>query len=215
MESRTSPPDVFRVLFVCTGNICRSALAEHLGRAYLDGALGPRAAQVELASAGTGAVVGAGVHPDTALVLAGFGGDPRGHVARQLTERMVVDADLTLTMTRAHRKAVLALAPRALSRTFTLREAAALLREVGPEQDLSGHDLAARGRALVASLAAARPRHVSSTEDDVGDPIGRSLEVQQAAGDLVADAVLAVLGRLSALDLVGRLSEASRAAPRR
>jgi protein-tyrosine-phosphatase len=200
LRMRSSGPASFRVLFVCTGNICRSALAEHLGRAYLEGELGRAAEQVVLASAGTGAVVGSGIHPDTALVLAGFGGDARGHVARQLTERMVHDADLTLTMTRAHRKAVLRTAPRALSRVFTLREAAALVSSLDPDGDLPGDDLADRARALVRVMAAARPQRVSGPDDDVGDPIGRSLEVQQEAGDLVAGALLVVLARVVALE---------------
>jgi protein-tyrosine-phosphatase len=198
-----SPPPTtgaFRVLIVCTGNICRSALAEHLGRAYLERELGDRAGQIELSSAGTGAVVGSAIHPDTALVLAGLGGDARDHVARQLAEAMVLAADLTLTMTRAHRKAVLRIAPRALSRTFTLREAAALVRSLEGVPDPPGNELAERGRALVRELAAARTRRTSDADDDVPDPIGRSLEVQQEAGDLVADALLAVLGRLVALD---------------
>jgi protein-tyrosine phosphatase len=208
MQSPQTPDGVFRVLVVCTGNICRSALAEHLGRAYLDRELGERAGRIVLSSAGTGAVVGSGVHPDTALVLAGLGGDARSHVARQLTARMVLDADLTLTMTRAHRKAVLRIAPRALSRTFTLREAAALVRSLDGALDPPGDDLAERGRALVRDLAAARPRRSSDAGDDVADPIGRSLELQQEAGDLVAGAILTVLGRLVALDAsAARLGE--------
>jgi protein-tyrosine-phosphatase len=200
LRMRSSGPAPFRVLFVCTGNICRSALAEHLGRAYLQRELEAGADQVQLGSAGTGAVVGSGIHPDTALVLAGFGGDARGHEARQLTERMVLDADLTLTMTRAHRKAVLRTAPRALSRVFTLREAAALVGSLDPDRDLPGEDLAARARGLVREMAAARPQRVSGPEDDVADPIGRSLEVQQESGDLVAEALLVVLARVAALD---------------
>ena len=43
MARHWSPDPVFTVLFVCTGNICRSALAERLGRAYLDEALGDEA----------------------------------------------------------------------------------------------------------------------------------------------------------------------------
>ena len=68
---------VVTVLLVGTGNICRSALAERLGRAYLDECLGDRAAAVRLVSAGTRAVVGAGMHPDSALVLRGLGGESR------------------------------------------------------------------------------------------------------------------------------------------
>src|SRR5947209_12318907 len=109
------PSSAFSILLVCTGNICRSALAERLGRAYLDSVLGADTTSIQLSSAGTRAVVGSAMHPDTALVLEGFGGNPVDHVARQLDERIAASADLTLTMTRQHRRDVLTLAPRALA----------------------------------------------------------------------------------------------------
>ena len=66
------PEAAFTVLLVCTGNICRSALAERLGRAYLDELLGEDASAIRLVSAGTRAVVGSAMHPDSALVLLGL-----------------------------------------------------------------------------------------------------------------------------------------------
>src|SRR3954468_9407595 len=87
------------VLLVCTGNICRSALTERLRRAYFDEALGERAANIRLASAGTRAVVGSAMHPDSALVLAGYGAEPGDFRAQQLNDGMPADADLILAMT--------------------------------------------------------------------------------------------------------------------
>jgi protein-tyrosine phosphatase len=190
------PSSAFSILLVCTGNICRSALAERLGRAYLDATMGSDAAAIELSSAGTRAVVGSAMHPDSALVLRGLGGDPDGHVARQLDERTARTADLTLTMTRRHRRDVLALAPRALARTFTLREAAGLLPTL-EDADLPGDCLAERARALVAGLAAARTRRGDERFDDVPDPIGRPLEVHQEVGETIAAALLPLLARIA------------------
>jgi protein-tyrosine-phosphatase len=192
-------PPVFTVLLVCTGNICRSALAERLGRAYLDEVLGDDAASIRLGSAGTGAVVGSAMHPDSALVLRGFGGDPDGFTARQLVEGMVMEADLVLTMTRSHRREVLAVAPRALARTFTLREAADLVRIAGDDVDLPGENLPERARALVRELAGARSRRESSAADDIGDPVGKPLEAHQEAGDAIVEALLPVLARIADL----------------
>ncbi len=104
MPRHWTPEPVFTVLLVCTGNICRSAMAERLGRAYLAEALGEHADEVHLSSAGVQAVVGSAMHPDSALVLRGFGGDPEGFVARTLVDDLAIDADLTLTMTRQHRR---------------------------------------------------------------------------------------------------------------
>ena len=199
MPRHWSPEPVFTVLLVCTGNICRSALGERLGRAYLADVLGQDAASVDLVSAGVQAVVGSAMHPDSALVLRGLGGSPDGFVARQLVDDMAIDADLTLTMTRQHRRDVLRVAPRALARTFTLREAAGLLDIVGEDVEVPGDGLADRARNLVKELAAARSRRQSGRGDDIRDPVGLPPEVHQEMGDAVAEALIPVLSRIAAL----------------
>src|SRR4051794_12794403 len=155
----------FSVLLVCTGNICRSAFAERLGRAYLADALGAEAGRVRLASAGTRAVVDASMHPDTVQVLQRYGGGAPGFAAPQVTARMVEDADLTLTMTRDHRREVLEVAPRALARTFTVREAAALLDRVDGD-DPPGAGFADRATQLVHRMAKARSGRPGCAGDD-------------------------------------------------
>jgi len=199
VTSPGEPPEGFTVLFVCTGNICRSALAERLGREYLQVRLGAGAAAIRLVSAGTRAVVGSGMHPDTALVLGGFGADPGDFRAQQLNESLVANADLTLTMTRDHRRAVLGQAPRALARTFTVREAAALLTGIGEDTEIPGAAFPDRARALVAALAAQRARQGAGQDDDVPDPIGRPVEFQQDVGELIVAALLPILARLADL----------------
>ena len=199
MARHWSPDAAFSVLFVCTGNICRSAMAERVSRAYLDEALAANATAIRVESAGTQAVVGSGVHPDSALVLSGFGGDQGGFAARQLVDDMAIDADLTLTLTRAHRRAVLKSAPRALSRTFTLLEASALVQLVDPAAVLSGETFPERCRSLVKAMAAARPQRQGDADDDVLDPIGQPLEVHQQVGEVIASALLPLLERLVSL----------------
>jgi protein-tyrosine phosphatase len=151
---------------------------------------------IQLTSAGTQAVVASEMHPDSTLVLRGFGAEPGDFRAQQLIEKHAVEADLTLTMTSAHRRDVLALAPRALARTFTLREAAALLELVG-DAPIPGTGFGERARALVAALAQARSRRSADpAADDVLDPINRPVEVHQEAGELIAASLLPILGRL-------------------
>jgi protein-tyrosine phosphatase len=200
----------FTVLFVCTGNICRSALAERLGRAYLAEVLGDEAGLTSLTSAGTGAVVGSAMHPDSALVLQGFGGDPAGFIARQVDAATLAGADLVLAMTREHRRAVLQMAPRALNRTFTLREAGALVGLL-VDAEIPEGDFAERARTLVREMAAARSRRTAG-EDDVPDPVSFPLEAHQETGEVIAGALIPLLDRIAGLlDGSPAPSEGSRA----
>ncbi|MGY1681941.1 hypothetical protein [Geodermatophilus sp. SYSU D01176] len=94
-------------------------------------------------------------------------------------------------------------APRALSRTFTLREAADLVELVGDDVDVPGHGLAERARHLVKELAAARSRRQGSTDDDIRNPIGQPAEVHAEVGDAIAGALIPVLARIAALHTAG------------
>lgn len=158
----------FAVLMVCTGNICRSPVAERLLTAAV-GATGPL-----VASAGTRAVVGHPVSAPMVPLLAAAGADPAEFAARRLTAGAVRRADLVLGMTREHRGAVVSLEPAALRRTLTLRELARLAAEVDPAQ-LPAAGPADRLAALVPLAMARRGRVVvRPADDDIEDPIGRS-----------------------------------------
>lgn len=92
-----------RILFVCTGNICRSPLAE----ALLKRALHERSVEeVTVESAGTGAWDGAPASEGAYLVALERGLDLSSHRARLLTREIVEDASLILTMARHHRARV-------------------------------------------------------------------------------------------------------------
>ena len=157
------------VLFVCTGNICRSPTAERLAATYATQHAIP---DFTASSAGTRAVIGHPIHPDSAVVLEELGGDASSFAARQLKSKIATAADLVITMTGAHRDIVLEAAPRQLWRTFTLTEAARLA-------SMDGAD-------TLADLAELRPRLTANDIADITDPIGQSPEVFAAIGAQIA-----------------------------
>ena len=97
------------VLFVCTGNTCRSPMAEALCRLLLAQRLGCRPEEVEdrgvaVLSAGVAAGVGAKASSQAVEVMAEAGADLRKHASRQVDETLVKQADYILCMTRSHHR---------------------------------------------------------------------------------------------------------------
>lgn len=94
-----SEGQAFRILFVCTGNTCRSPMAEALARA----GLAERGwSGVEVKSAGIAAAPGQGASEATVRVTARHGLDVAGHRTAPLTPELVDWADLILTMAPGH-----------------------------------------------------------------------------------------------------------------
>ena len=91
----------FHVLFICTGNTCRSPMAEGLLKKLLDDRPGQGAA-ISVASAGTMGLVGMPATQPAIAVAADYGIDIRSHRSRAATPRLLDEADLVLTMADEH-----------------------------------------------------------------------------------------------------------------
>lgn len=139
MRWGTSPREprmIRQVLLVCTGNICRSPLAE----ALLQRALAERGLDaIAVTSAGTGAWDGAPASEGAYLVALERGLDLSGHRARLLTRELVERSDLVLTMARHHRARVDELG--AEGRVFVLGEYAGREGDEAEVSDPFGGDL--------------------------------------------------------------------------
>ncbi len=162
----------FRILHVCTGNICRSPMAELLTRHGLAQRLGPQASAFVVRSAGTWGHTGSPMEDFALSSLAAYGVAGEAFRARELEPTHVVGADLVLTATREHRAAAVVMHPRGAARTFTLREFARLLAPVAGA-DLPDADPVSRAQALVRAAAGNRgrvPPPESVDDDDLEDP---------------------------------------------
>ena len=98
-----------KLLFVCTGNTCRSPLAEAIARKV---AIERGLPEIEVASAGTSAWDGASASDGALLVGMERRLDLSGHRSRQLTRAIVADSDLIFTMGPHHLERVEALGGR-------------------------------------------------------------------------------------------------------
>jgi protein-tyrosine phosphatase len=186
----TDRPEPFRILFVCTGNICRSAIAEQVFRARYG------SDDIQFASAGTGALVGATMPAQAADISRHLGGVPDAHSGRQLTKSIVADNDLVIALTREHRSEIVRTHPRANRYTFTLRELARVLESYTRDADakpvVRAASLAETLRSAIPLLAGQRgytDAPSSPDDDDVIDPYRRPQEVYDRAGAEISDAI--------------------------
>jgi L-threonylcarbamoyladenylate synthase len=104
------------IVFVCTGNTCRSPMAEAMCKSLLAGHLGCEIAQLaargfRIVSAGVAASFGDGPAPEAVDILREFGADLSGHRSQPLSLQMVAHADHLIAMTRSHLLAVLSRYP--------------------------------------------------------------------------------------------------------
>lgn len=196
----TAHGETFRLLFVCTGNICRSPAAEIMTRHLLIGGLGGRlAGRFDVSSAGVGAVVGEMMHPDTRDELSPWGLD--GLIAgefraRQLRSSMVRRADLVLGANIRHRSAIVEREPAGLKNTFALREFAALADAVD-ERMLPDDDPVKRAFELVEQARMKRGLVQLDPEDlMIPDPMGRPQKAHHDAVMLVTDAVYRIVQKI-------------------
>lgn len=182
------------ILTVCTGNICRSPLAEVLLRTRL-APLG-----VQVASAGTHGLDGYGMTPEAQRLAADLGVGAElasAHRARYLTGAELGTPDLILAMSREHRRRIVELEPSRLRSAFTVREFARLAADT-PDDDIvadaavAGPEASTRLRAAVAAVAAMRGMSAppaDPADDDVIDPYRRPWETYQLSAQQLVPAV--------------------------
>ena len=174
----------YRVLFVCTANICRSAYAAVVASYAGDDHAGIEG--VLFGSAGTRALVGQSMDPPMAG-LVGRRGDPSEHSARQLTRELMAEPDLVITMSANQRRYILDEWPDLGRKAFIIGQVA---REMGrlPES------------VTIDTLADHLWRHRSSVSgDEVADPYMRGPAAAREAARVIDGHLAVIVGRLGEL----------------
>jgi protein-tyrosine phosphatase len=167
---------VIEIVFVCTGNICRSPMAEGLLRARME------AAGLDVAVSSAGLLFdGRPAEPNAVAALARMDIDISEHLARKITPEILAPADLVLAMEHRHVREVALADSGALSRTFTLPDLV-VRAEAAPRHE--GEAFAA----WVSRLSSGRSTEELVRADprlEVTDPMGGSKRVfRQNAGRL-------------------------------
>ena len=191
------------ILVVCTGNICRSPLAEKLLQSRLTAAGVPAI----VTSAGTRAMVDHPMTDEAAFLATQYGAEPTLHAAQQLTSDRIAAADLVLTATREHRGEVVSLHPRANRYAYTLNQFARLVEANPPAVELSAVELwvvepveTPTINDYLAEIAATKGLALPPTrpeDDDIEDPYRRSAEVYDRVGLVIDESVTTITTALA------------------
>lgn len=195
------------VLAVGTGNVCRSAYVEFVLRHAL-------ADNLQVASAGTDALMGEPIDPDTATLLAAKGIDTDSFVARQLTADLVRESTVILTATRSQRTEVVRADATGLRKAFALIDFSDIVAQLDLGQlqpsfmdppDLSPLGLLVSGAAR--HLGRITPRAASKA--DIVDPSGRGNRAFKHMQQQIDEALLPVVHALTHVCLGPELHRAS------
>ena len=106
------------ILFVCTGNSCRSVMAEGLFKKLTEG----RECEFTVSSAGISAINGFPPTKETIDVMKEEGMDVSSHLSRRLTKDLIDVADKIIVMEDVHKDFILRMSPQAMSKTFLITD---------------------------------------------------------------------------------------------
>lgn len=177
----------YTFMTVCTGNICRSPLAEQLFESRLG-------APYRFLSSGLHAVPGAPMDSLSAAESKKLGGTPQG-ISTQISEDLVAQSDLILTMTQAQRDSVASRFPSALKKSYSIGEFAKIVTTFPNALQVEHTDPFAPASPFI-NAARFRGAITLITDDDVPDPIGQDPSVHARVAQQISRYIDQIVGVL-------------------
>ncbi len=161
------------ILFVCTGNICRSAAADALASMYF------RHAPIHVSSAGIRGLINHPIQSTVGTILLNAGIDASSFRSQRLTNSIAIKQDIILCFEKRQRSSIVSLAPSKVKHTYLLTDFANMCRYADINGMIPNSDIAGRIR-YIDSISQMLRAHVPEGAD-IDDPYGKQEEDYQRA----------------------------------
>ena len=177
-----------KVLFVCTGNICRSPMAEFMFPLFF------HADSITSDSAGVQGLINSPIDPSSAFILKQDGIDASSFRSKRLTPQIALSSDLILCFTERQQKKIVELAPRSRSYTFLLTDFADLCSYCDNNNMIADITLENRLASILANASLVQPLLPPAKEID--DPYRKDMAAFKAAHQQIGDSFACIAAAL-------------------
>lgn len=182
------------IMFVCTGNICRSPMGELLFGKYLSGTT------IRVTSAGTRGLQQHEIDRNSGRLMRSVGIESSGFRSRRLTKAMAEEADLILCFEKNQRKDIVTLAPNAVRYTFLVDDFANMCRYCAQQGLIHGTTIQERLMSAVSASTMIRP--MIPAPKDIEDPLGKPFIKFAEVGNELNRDLCTILNAMKRRDVV-------------